>query len=90
MARGFMERRDLLPLIGGILLFVSAFGTLAASFLPYMIPFTITYTQAAAPHSSLAFLFWFAGIVVLPLTLIHAAVNYAVFHGKVRPEETEY
>jgi cytochrome d ubiquinol oxidase subunit II len=90
MVRGFTERRDLLPLIGGILLFISAFGTLAASFLPYMIPFTITYTQAAAPHSSLAFLFWFAGIVVLPLTLIHAAVNYAVFHGKVRPEEAEY
>ena len=84
---GLARRRDALPFAGGVMLFVAAYGTLAVSFLPYMIPFSITYTSAAAPHSSLSFLFWFAGIVVLPLTLIYALVNYAVFRGKIRPED---
>jgi hypothetical protein len=37
---------------------MSAFGTLALSFWPYMIPSVITIDAAAAPHSSLAFMFW--------------------------------
>ncbi len=40
------------------LIFAAAFGTLAISFWPYMIPFSITIDAAAAPHSSLAFMFW--------------------------------
>jgi cytochrome d ubiquinol oxidase subunit II len=38
-------------------IFGAAFGTLAVSCWPYMIPFSITVEQAAAPHSSLAFMF---------------------------------
>ena len=40
--------------------------------------------SAAAPHSILAFMFWAQGFSSL-LMLVHAAVNYSVFHGKVRP-----
>jgi cytochrome bd ubiquinol oxidase subunit II len=39
------------------LTFASAFGTLAISFCPYMIPGAVTIDEAAAPHSSLAFMF---------------------------------
>jgi cytochrome bd ubiquinol oxidase subunit II len=84
---GMARWRDGLPLLGGILLFIAAYGTLAVSFLPYMVPFTITYLDAAAPPSSLSFLFWFAGIIVLPLTLIYTAVSYSVFRGKIRSED---
>ncbi|USI73900.1 cytochrome d ubiquinol oxidase subunit II [Sphingomonas morindae] len=70
----------------GMLIFGSAFGTLVASFLPYMVPFSVTIDQAAAPHASLAFLFWGAGVVVLPITLIYTAVVYRVFRGKIDPE----
>ena len=66
------------------LIFVSAFGTLALSFWPYMIPSVITVDQAAAPHSSLAFMFWGCGVVVFPLMLIYTIVSYFVFRGKVR------
>ncbi len=52
-----------------------------------MVPFTITYLQAAAPESSLAFLFWFAGIFVLPLTIAYSLFNYWVFRGKITPED---
>jgi cytochrome d ubiquinol oxidase subunit II len=65
------------------LIVVSAFGTLALSFWPYMIPFVITVNEAAAPQSSLAFMFWACGVVVFPLMLLYTLVSYSVFRGKV-------
>jgi cytochrome d ubiquinol oxidase subunit II len=50
-----------------------------------MIPFSITIAEAAAPHSSLAFMFWGEGIFVFPLMLLYTAISYTVFRGKVRP-----
>jgi cytochrome bd ubiquinol oxidase subunit II len=64
-------------------MFTAAFGTLAISFWPYMIPFSITVEQAAAPHSSLAFMFWGEGLFVFPLMLIYTAISHSVFRGKV-------
>jgi cytochrome d ubiquinol oxidase subunit II len=78
------HRRDHWPFSMVILIFVSAFGTLAVSFWPYMIPFVVTIDEAAAPHSSLAFMFWGEGIFIFPLMLIYTAINYRVFRGKVR------
>jgi cytochrome bd ubiquinol oxidase subunit II len=72
------------------LIFAAAFGTLAVSFWPYMIPFSITIDDAASPHSSLAFMFWGEGLFVFPLMLIYAVVNYSVFHGKIRPDSDHY
>jgi cytochrome bd-type quinol oxidase subunit 2 len=72
------------------LIFVSAFGTLALSFWPYMIPFVITIDEAAAPYSSLAFMFWGAGIFIFPLMLIYTVVSYSVFRGKVGTTATHY
>ena len=77
------RRRDKLLFPFGAVIFASAFGTLAASFLPFMMPFTITIWQAAAPPSSLAFMFWGAGIIVLPLTLAYTAAVYFIFRGRV-------
>jgi cytochrome d ubiquinol oxidase subunit II len=82
------QRRDGPPFNMGALVFVAAFGTLAVSFWPYMIPFSITIQQAAAPHSSLAFLFWGAGLVVFPLMLLYTVMSYRVFRGKVHPSST--
>jgi cytochrome bd-type quinol oxidase subunit 2 len=41
-----------------LIIFVAAFGTSAISFWPYMMPGVITINEAAAPHSSLTFMFW--------------------------------
>jgi cytochrome d ubiquinol oxidase subunit II len=87
---GLARRRDGFPLIGGMILFASTFATLVASFLPYMVPYSITYLQAAAPASSLSFLFWFAGIVVLPLTIGYGIINFATFWGKIPPEDESH
>jgi cytochrome d ubiquinol oxidase subunit II len=66
-----------------VLIFAAAFGTLAASFYPYMIPYSITTDQAASPRASLSFLFWGAGVFLFPITLIYTAVVYFFFRGKV-------
>jgi cytochrome d ubiquinol oxidase subunit II len=83
-------RSDAVPFAMVAAIFAAAFGTLAISFWPYMIPFSITIEDAAAPHASLAFMFWGAGLFVFPLMLVYTAVNYSVFHGKVRSNESRY
>ena len=80
------KRNPLVPFLCGLAIFAAAFGTLAVSFYPYMVPFSITIQQAVAPHQSLAFLFWGAGVVVLPITLIYTLIVYFVFKGKVDPD----
>jgi cytochrome d ubiquinol oxidase subunit II len=83
-------RRDELPFPMVILIFLSAFGTLAISFWPYMIPFVLTIDEAAAPHSSLAFMFWGEGLFVFPLMLLYTFISYRVFRGKVASMPEHY
>jgi len=90
LAHTVRHRRDGVPFYMVALIFASAFVTLAISFWPYMIPFSITIEEAAAPHSSLAFMFWGAGLFVFPLMLLYTAVNYSVFRGKVGPTTDHY
>jgi cytochrome d ubiquinol oxidase subunit II len=89
-AASVRRRRDGVPFYMVALIFVAAFGTLAISFWPYMIPFSITIEEAAAPHSSLAFMFWGEGLFVFPLMLLYTVVSYTVFRGKVRPTADHY
>lgn len=84
LALSIQRHNDHWPFYMVALIFVSAFGTLALSFWPYMIPFVITIDEAASPRSSLAFMFWGCGVVVFPLMLLYTVISYAVFRGKVR------
>jgi len=90
LAVSVRTRRDGPPFYMVSLIFAAAFGTLAISFWPYMIPFSITIAEAAAPHSSLAFMFWGAGLFVFPLMLIYTAISYSVFRGKVASSGSGY
>ena len=90
LAVSLRTRRDGLPFYMVALMFTAAFGTLAISFWPYMIPFSITVEQAAAPHSSLAFMFWGEGLFVFPLMLLYTVISYTVFRGKVATSESRY
>ena len=89
-ARSVRRRRDGVPFIMVALIFAMAFATLAFSFWPYMIPFSITIAEAASPHSSLAFMFWFAGIIVFPLMLLYTAISLTVFRGKIKTTAEHY
>lgn len=83
MVRAIVRRQELIPFLCGLAIFVAAFGTLAGSFYPYMIPFSIRIADAVAPRESVSFLFWGAGVFVLPITLVYTLVVYFVFKGKV-------
>jgi cytochrome bd ubiquinol oxidase subunit II len=83
LALSVLRHNDHWPFYMVALIFISAFGTLALSFWPYMIPSVITVDEAAAPQSSLVFMFWGCGLIVYPLMLIYTVISYRVFRGKV-------
>ena len=84
LALSIVKQNDYLPFYMVAVIFMSAFGTLALSFWPYMIPSVFTVQQAASPQSSLVFMFWGCGVIVFPLMLIYTIVSYSIFRGKVR------
>jgi cytochrome d ubiquinol oxidase subunit II len=90
LATNVWRRRDGPPIYMVATIFAAAFATLAISFWPYMIPFAITINEAAAPHSSLAFMFWGEGIFVFPLMLVYTAISLSVFRGKVTSATAHY
>lgn len=81
---GWWKKIDKLPLPMTMIMFAAAYLTMVLAVLPYMVPFSLTIDQVVAPHSSLAFLFWFAGIVILPITLAYTIVVYWLFRGRVQ------
>ncbi|WP_027687769.1 cytochrome d ubiquinol oxidase subunit II [Rhizobium leguminosarum] len=83
-------RVPLLPFLASVAIFGAAFGTLAVSFYPYVIPPAVTLDEAVAPQSTLAFMFWGAGIFVLPITIVYTLLVYFIFKGKVNPEQEHY
>jgi cytochrome d ubiquinol oxidase subunit II len=83
------RRSDGLPYAMAAVIFLAAFLTLAGSFWPYMIPFSVTIQEAAAPPQSLSFMFYGAGLVVFPVVLIYTVVVYWIFRGKMG-EQADY
>jgi len=83
LASSILHHNDHWPFYMVSLMFAAAFGTLALSFWPYMIPFEITIDAAAAPPSTLSFMFWGEGLWVFPLMLLYTAIGYRVFRGKL-------
>ena len=90
LASSILRHDDYWPFYMVSLIFISAFGTLALSFWPYMVPFAITIDEAAAPHASLAFMFWGEGLFIFPLMLIYVATGFRVFRGKFISEPGHY
>ena len=85
LVRSMLRHDDFQPFRMVSLIFAAAFATLAVSFWPYMIPFSLTIQDALAPQSSLDFMFW-PGVIVLPLICAYTATVYWLFRGKVRSE----
>ncbi len=78
------RRLDGWPFAMTVLFFLASFATLAVLFWPYIIPYSITVGDAAAPEASLSFLFWGAGLFVLPVIAIYTVAVYRFFRGKMR------
>lgn len=80
-------RIDALPFTLTVVFFVSAFLALGLMMWPYMIPYSITVADAAAPDASLRF-FFYGGVVVLPIIAVYTIGVYWVFRGKTDQTST--
>ena len=76
-------RHDALPFALTALFFLAAFLTLGVMYWPYMVPYSITVASAATAEASLSFLFWGAGVFVLPVIATYTIAVYWIFRGKL-------
>ncbi|MBN8981507.1 MAG: cytochrome d ubiquinol oxidase subunit II [Rhizobiales bacterium] len=82
LLKGLTERREVIPFVASLALFVLCFAGIGISFYPHLVPNSITIWEAAAPDNSLAFLLIGASVLV-PMVLAYTAYSYWVFRGKV-------
>jgi len=79
-------KRDNLPFVLTLALFLASYIGLGISLYPYMIPPSITIWQAAAPDESLRFLL-VGTAVLLPVIIAYTTYSYWVFRGKTKSGE---
>ena len=77
------KKREVLPFVLSLLIFLFSFIGLGVSQYPYIIPREVTLWEAAGPDSALGFLLIGAS-VLLPVILGYTAWSYWVFRGKVK------
>nr|MEA2797679.1 cytochrome bd ubiquinol oxidase subunit [Phenylobacterium sp.] len=81
-ALGLRRRAHGWPFAGAVLVFVSGYLGLAASFFPYIVPYHMTFRQAANADNALALLLALGGIL-LPIIIGYGLWSYWIFRGKV-------
>jgi cytochrome d ubiquinol oxidase subunit II len=75
------DRWSWLPFAAATALWVMAFGGMAYSFYPYVVPEQITIYEAASAPESL-FIILIGTCVVLPTIMAYTALSYFIFRGK--------
>jgi len=85
--RGLQAKRDVLPFVSAIGLFLFGYLGLVISLFPYLVPPSLTvWDTAAAPVSQM---FMLVGtLFLLPIILGYTVLVYWLFRGKVREGET--
>ena len=70
------------PFVGAALVFLSGYLGLAVGFFPYVVPYALTYRQAANADNALALML--VGVaILLPVILGYTVWVYWLFRGKV-------
>jgi len=85
LIKALRARREVLPFVCSILMFLAGYLGLIASLYPYAVPPSVTFHEAVAQRETLAFTLWGA-IVVLPAVLGYTIYSYVIFSGKVGRE----
>jgi cytochrome d ubiquinol oxidase subunit II len=84
--KALIEHKGISAYLCGVGLFlISALGFAISTF-PYIVPFSLTYADAAAPNSSLTFLL-VGTVVLLPTIIGYSAYAYWVFRGRLKQGE---
>ena len=82
--RALARKREVLPFVLSLVLFLLSFLGLGISLWPNVIPPDISIWEAAAPPETQIFVL--VGVLpLLPVILAYTAFTYFVFRGKVRP-----
>jgi cytochrome d ubiquinol oxidase subunit II len=82
LALGLARRSHGLPFAGALVVFVSGYLGLGLSFFPDIVPYGLTFRQAANPDNTLALILGGA-VVLLPAILGYSVWVYWIFRGKV-------
>ena len=77
--------REYRPFLLSIGVFLTAYLGLAISLWPWLVPFEITFRQAAAAPTSQSLLL-IGTVILLPLVLTYTGYCYYVFRGKASHE----
>ncbi|MBR0655343.1 cytochrome d ubiquinol oxidase subunit II [Plastoroseomonas arctica] len=75
------DARHSVPFWGGVSLFVLAFGGLAWSFFPFIVPERLTIWQAASSPESLSIIL-VGALIVLPVIACYTVLAWRIFGGK--------
>lgn len=82
LAAGLSRRSHGWPFVGVLLVFFSGYLGLAVGFFPYIVPYDMTFRQAASNDAALGLML--AGVaILLPVILAYTAFSYWLFRGKV-------
>ncbi|MCW3845623.1 cytochrome d ubiquinol oxidase subunit II [Sphingomonas sp. LB-2] len=79
------KRKELMPFLLALGLFLLSFMGLGISMYPYIVPTAVTIVEAAAPARSQGFMLIGAGMLI-PVILAYTGWAYWVFRGKVGAE----
>jgi cytochrome d ubiquinol oxidase subunit II len=83
---GLTTGREVLPFMAAVSLFLLGFIGLGISTVPYLVPPTLTFWDAAAVPSSQIFML-VGTLIMLPMILGYTVFVYWTFRGKVREGE---
>jgi cytochrome bd ubiquinol oxidase subunit II len=82
--RALDQRREILPFVLSLALFLLSFLGLGISLWPNVIPPDISIWEAAAPRETQMFIL-IGTAILLPIILAYTGFTYFVFRGKIRP-----
>jgi len=82
VAAGLLRRSHILPFAGATTVFLSGYLGLAVGFFPYIVPYALTFRQAASAENALA-LMGIGIAALLPVILGYTVWSYWIFRGKV-------
>ncbi len=82
LLRALARGHETAPFVWTVVIFLASFGGLAVSLHPYIVPPSLTLTQAAASPATLIFMLTGIGML-LPVMMIYNGYQYLVFRGKV-------
>jgi len=89
IALALRRRAHFWPFFGALLVFASGYLGLAVGFFPYVVPYVLTFRQAANADNALGLLLG-GGVILLPAIIGYSLWVYYVFRGKVGADARLY